>query len=175
MSHFCRNEIDVAELLSEDFEDDGRYKDIQNSVATTWLISFQQIQRLDDLAIDYLLLMACVKEIPLSFLPQPSSKKKKNDAINLLKAYCFVSEQAGDGLLSLHRLVHIATRNWIRKDQQVSLRILKVANQLKDSFSGDSNTNRKLWQEYLPYTQSLIEESEFWTQQEKIHQPALPK
>lgn len=34
-------EPDVIKLLSEDFRDEGRYKDIQNPVATTWLISFQ--------------------------------------------------------------------------------------------------------------------------------------
>jgi hypothetical protein len=153
-------DADVAELLSEDFEDDGRYKDIQNSVTTTWLISFHHIQCLDDLAIDYLLLMACVKEIPQSFLPQPSSKKKKNDAISLLKAYYFVSEQAGEGILRLHRLVHLATRNWIRRDQQVRLRILKVADQLREIFPDNGHANRNLWQEYLPYVQSLAGGSE---------------
>jgi hypothetical protein len=45
-------EQDVIDLLSEDFEDDGRYRDTQNTdvknpVATTWLISFEQIRRLD--------------------------------------------------------------------------------------------------------------------------------
>lgn len=37
-------ESDVIELLSEDFGDEWRYKYIRNPVATTWLISFQQIQ-----------------------------------------------------------------------------------------------------------------------------------
>jgi hypothetical protein len=36
-------ESDVIKLLSEDFGDDGWYQEIQNPVATTWLISFQQI------------------------------------------------------------------------------------------------------------------------------------
>lgn len=53
-------ESDVIELLSEDFGDDGRYQDIQNPVATTWLISFQQVQRLNPLAADYLSFMACI-------------------------------------------------------------------------------------------------------------------
>lgn len=148
-------EADVAELLSEDFEDDGRYKDIQNAVATTWLISFQQIQRLDDLAIDYLLLMASInaREIPQSFLPQPSSMKKKNDAIGLLKAYNFVREQSGEGLLSLHPLVYLATRNWMRKDRQFDLRILKMTDQLRETFL---DNNGKLWRENLSCAQSLV-------------------
>ena len=36
-------EADVVELLSEDLGDDGCYKDVQNPVAMTWLVSFQQI------------------------------------------------------------------------------------------------------------------------------------
>ncbi|KAF5003848.1 hypothetical protein F66182_16091, partial [Fusarium sp. NRRL 66182] len=40
-------EQDAIELLSEDFRDPGRYKDIQNPVITTWLISFKQIQLQD--------------------------------------------------------------------------------------------------------------------------------
>jgi len=36
-------EQDVVDLLSEDFKGDGRYKDMKNPVATTWLISFHQI------------------------------------------------------------------------------------------------------------------------------------
>jgi hypothetical protein len=32
----------AVELLSEDFRDPGRYKDIQNPVITTWLISFNR-------------------------------------------------------------------------------------------------------------------------------------
>lgn len=122
-------ETDVVELLSEHFEDEGRYKDIQNPVATTWLISFQQIQRLDDLATGYLSFMACInpRNIPQSFLPQPTSKKRKSDAIGLLKAYSFVSEQVGEGLLSLHQLVHLATRNWMRREQQFVLQMLKTA------------------------------------------------
>jgi hypothetical protein len=34
-------EEDVIDLLSKEFEDDGRYHNIKNPVATTWLISFE--------------------------------------------------------------------------------------------------------------------------------------
>ncbi|KAL6230205.1 nucleoside phosphorylase domain-containing protein [Aspergillus navahoensis] len=51
-------EEDAVELLSEDFRDPGRYKDIQNPVITTWLISFNQIQHQNQAAADYLSFMA---------------------------------------------------------------------------------------------------------------------
>ncbi|KAL3440344.1 nucleoside phosphorylase domain-containing protein [Aspergillus insuetus] len=88
-------ESDVIELLSEDFGDDGRYQDIQNPVATTWLISFQQVQRLEPLAADYLSFMACInpRDIPRSLLPEAPSPKKKFDAVGLLKAFSFCTSQ----------------------------------------------------------------------------------
>jgi hypothetical protein len=160
-------ELDVIELLSEDFEDEGRYTNIQNPVATTWLISFQQIQYLNQLAADYLSLMACInpRAIPRSFLPQHMSKKKQTDAIGLLKAYSFISEQAGDNCLSLHRLVYLATRNWMRKNKQFSLQVLKTADRLSEVFPDNSHANRKMWREYLPHALSLIGDGEFQKQQ----------
>jgi hypothetical protein len=111
-------EADVIELLGEDFGDEGRYKNLQNPVATTWLITFQHIQKLDQLAADYLSFMACIHpcEIPLSLLPEASSKLKRTNALGLLKAFSFISEQAG--CFNLHRLVHLSTRNWLRSQQQ---------------------------------------------------------
>ncbi|KAL3483809.1 nucleoside phosphorylase domain-containing protein [Aspergillus germanicus] len=42
------HEAGTMELLSEEFEDDGRYAEIQNPVATTWLVSLLQIQHVDE-------------------------------------------------------------------------------------------------------------------------------
>ncbi|THC88361.1 hypothetical protein EYZ11_012192 [Aspergillus tanneri] len=162
-------EPDVIELLSEDFGDKRRYKDTQNPVALTWFISFQQIQRANELAADYLSFMACInpRDIPQSLLPQPNSIKKRIDAIGLLKAFSFVSEEGGDRFLNLHRLVHLATRNWMRKSQQFSLQILKTADRLSEAFPNNDYTNRKLWREYLPHAFSLIAEADFQKEQEK--------
>lgn len=39
---FCQSsDKDMVEILSKDFEDRYRYSEIQNTVATTWLISFR--------------------------------------------------------------------------------------------------------------------------------------
>jgi len=34
----------VIDILSEEFEDNRRYRNVKNLVATTWLISFEQIR-----------------------------------------------------------------------------------------------------------------------------------
>ncbi|KAL4862739.1 hypothetical protein BDV12DRAFT_39188 [Aspergillus spectabilis] len=162
-------ESDVIALLSEDFGDDGRYQEIQNPIATTWLVSFQQVQRLNPQAADYLSFMACInpRDIPQSLLPEATSRKKKIDAIGLLKAFSFVSEQVKDHALSLHRLVHLSTRNWLRRQQQFSLQIQKTADHLNKVFPNNDHKNQKIWREYLPHALSLVGECHFQKEREK--------
>jgi hypothetical protein len=116
------SEEDIIEVLSEDFEDEGRYKDMKNPVATTWLISFSQICRQDKLAGEYLSFIACLvrQNIPRSLLPVALSKKKAIDAIGTLTAYSFVTKHKFNDLFDMHRLVHISTRNWLKNKNELS-------------------------------------------------------
>ncbi|KAJ5917206.1 hypothetical protein N7466_010760 [Penicillium verhagenii] len=106
---------DVLDVLSEDFEDEGRYRSIRNPVATTWLTSFVQLQRDYPLASQYLAYMACInaKDIPISTLFS-TTQLEKQKAIGVLVSYSFVRIRNPDSRLDLHRLVHLATRNWLR-------------------------------------------------------------
>ncbi|KAJ5455855.1 Tetratricopeptide-like helical [Penicillium daleae] len=145
LSLLKEHETSAAELLSEEFEDDRRYDETPNRVLTTWLVSFQQIQQLDELSADCLSFMACInpRDIPQSILPPAPSAKKRVDALGLLSAYSFISEHVGKGSFSLHRLVHLATRNWMRK------------NQVFDRW------NQGLWRIYLPHALYLTNSPEF--------------
>src|ERR1700760_4208131 len=89
LSLLNEQEDDIIDLLSENFEDRGRYANINNPVATTWLISFERILQRDPLAVDFLSFMAFLepKDIPLSMLPSGLSRKKEIDAIGTLGAY----------------------------------------------------------------------------------------
>ncbi|KAE8362700.1 purine and uridine phosphorylase [Aspergillus caelatus] len=162
-----KQEQDAIELLSEDFRDPGRYRDIQNPVMSTWLISFKQIQHQDQLAADYLFFMACIdpRNIPESLLPPQASKKQRLDALGLLNAYSFTNSQ-GMGI-NMHRLVHIATRNWLRKEGLFSDWIERVAEHMQKAFPDNHYTNRGLWREYLPHALALLHEREFIIQQEQ--------
>jgi tetratricopeptide (TPR) repeat protein len=161
-----KQEEDVIDLLSEDFEDEGRYCDIKNPVATTWLISFNQIQLLDHLAADFLSFMSCVnpRDIPRSLLPPALSEKRMTDALGLLNAYSFISIQPVNQFLSLHRLVHLATRNWLRKSDSLEQWVIKTGVQLNEVFPDDSHENRGLWREYLPHVQYILRSEEFQNQ-----------
>ncbi|EED11810.1 kinesin light chain, putative [Talaromyces stipitatus ATCC 10500] len=150
------HEQDVIELLSEDFRDPGRYQDIQNP----------QIQHQDPLAADYLFFIACInpRNIPQSILPQATSRRQRVDALGLLNAYSFTNGQERD--IGMHRLVHIATRNWLRKNALFSHWIQRVAEHLQNVFPDHHHTNRGLWQQYLPHALTLVHENEFVIQEE---------
>ncbi|KAL5357901.1 hypothetical protein BJX96DRAFT_163384 [Aspergillus floccosus] len=137
-------EPDIVDLLSEDFRDAGRYRDIQNPVITTLLISFEQIQRQNQLAADYLSFIACIdsRNIPYSLVPPSISKKRKVDALGLLSSYSFINAQ--DTNISLHRLVHIAIRNWLKKSSVFSHWIQRVANRMAEVFPNGHYTDRVL-------------------------------
>ncbi|KAJ6028611.1 Tetratricopeptide-like helical [Penicillium herquei] len=160
LSLLKEEESSATELLSEEFEDDARYTEIQNPVITTWLISFQQIQQLDELAADYLSFIACInpRDIPQAILPPAPSAKKRVDALGVLKAYSFVSEHESHNLISLHRLVHLAMRNWMRKTKVIDHWIHQAALQLCEL---SINDDRGLRRDCLPHALYLTNGEEF--------------
>ncbi|PTB62779.1 purine and uridine phosphorylase [Trichoderma citrinoviride] len=111
---------DMIDLLSRDFEDRHRYREVQNPVATTWLISFNQILKHNPLAAEYLKFMSMLAEkgIPKSFLP-PAKAIDAIDAIGTLKAYAFIAQREGCDSFDMHRLVRLAMRNWLEKEGQL--------------------------------------------------------
>lgn len=152
-------EQNIIDILSEEFEDEGRYEDIKNPIATTWLISFEQIRTRDALAAEYLSFMSCVdaKDISQSLLPPAQSAKKAVDAIGTLAAYSFVTKHKTGQLLDLHRLVHLVTRNWLRTKEHLGEWAAKALGRLVEVFPDDDHTNSKVWRMYLPHARYALE------------------
>ncbi|KAL6232292.1 hypothetical protein BDW75DRAFT_232903 [Aspergillus navahoensis] len=163
MSLLGEQEGSIIELLGEEFEDDARYTEVQNTVATTWLVSFLQIQQVDEIASDYLSFMACIspRDIPESILPSTTSAKRRVEALGLLKAYSFVTAQVDDSILSLHRLVHLATRNWLRTRETFESWVEKATDRLDKVFPSGEHENRQIWRGYLPHALYLVDSAEF--------------
>ncbi|KAF2004693.1 FabD/lysophospholipase-like protein [Amniculicola lignicola CBS 123094] len=152
-------EEDVVDLLSKDFEDESRYHGIKNPVAATWLISFEQMCEREPLAGDYLSFMACIEptNIPQSMLPAGKSRMQETDAIGLLKAYSFVGEKSVKMTSDMHRLVHLATRSWLRKGNRLMEWTIKAKQQLSKVFPDHDYTNRSKWTLYLPHARRILE------------------
>jgi tetratricopeptide (TPR) repeat protein len=158
LSLLNEQEQDVIDLLGEDFEDDGRYQDVKNPVATTWLISFEQIQRLDSLAAEYLSFMSCVdpRNIPQSLLPPAQSPKKETGAIGTLDAYSFVSRQVSNQALNVHQLVHLSMRNWLRAKELLAPWAAKAIKRLEEVFPDNNYKNRSTWRLYLAHAHYVL-------------------
>ncbi|KAH8595497.1 hypothetical protein B0O99DRAFT_544164 [Bisporella sp. PMI_857] len=158
LSLLADQEEAVIDLLSEEFEDDGRYSNIKNPVATTWLISFEQIRHRDPLAADYLSFMACIdiKDIPQSLLPPGASRKKEIDAIGTLDAYSFIIKRSAELAFDLHRLVYLATRNWLRNKERIAQWTERAIARLEEVIPDYKHQNRSLWRTYLPHARCVL-------------------
>lgn len=152
-------EHEIIDLLTEEFEDDARYPDMRNPVATTWLISFQQIQQRDALAADYMSFLACVdhKDVPQLLLPPGPSRKKEMDAIGTLSAYSFVTRRSEASSLDLHRLVHLTIRNWLWNEDLLADWTCRAVARLEEVFPDHEHRNRAVWRTYLPHARHVLE------------------
>jgi tetratricopeptide (TPR) repeat protein len=152
-------EEEVIDLLSEEFEDDGRYRNVNNPVATTWLISFEQIRHRDPLAAEFLSFMACIspKDIPQSLLLPGPSRKREADALGMLDAYSFIIRRSADLALDIHRLVHLTTRSWLRKEKVLAQWTERAIARLDDVFPDNNHQNRRIWASYLVHARYALE------------------
>ncbi|KAL7920802.1 hypothetical protein ACQKWADRAFT_297339 [Trichoderma austrokoningii] len=161
------NTKDMITLLSRDFEDRHRYKEIQNPVATTWLISFNQILRNDPLAAKYLQFMSILaeKDVPKFLLPR-STRLEGVEAIGTLKGYAFITEQEGEDLFNMHRLVRLAMRNWLEKEGRLKKSVASAIQRLHKEMPWPEHENRNTWMRCLPHAQAILELPEHLTDTE---------
>jgi tetratricopeptide (TPR) repeat protein len=176
-------EQDLVGLMSEDFRDDTRYKGSANAVATTWVVSFSQLRERDVVAANLLKFMSCIewKAVPRSLLPSVHSEVRMEKAIGTLCGYSFLvrrdsdnsatsgeSKQGGDAnqaveaveLYDIHRLVHLATRVWVREYGDAKKVAEDAVRHVADVFPSDDHKNRALWRAYLPHALRLLEGSQ---------------
>ncbi|KAL2197093.1 hypothetical protein P885DRAFT_68976 [Corynascus similis CBS 632.67] len=123
------NDQHLVDLLSEEFETDGRNSETPRAVAKTWILSFEQIQRQNAFASELLSFMSLLdrQAIPLEFLSHYSKQQKNQEtpgemqltkALGVLKAFSFVVEEKNYGF-DMHRLVQLVTRRWLVKKAKI--------------------------------------------------------
>jgi tetratricopeptide (TPR) repeat protein len=148
---------DTIDLLSEEFEDEGRYKSIRNPVATTWLTSFDQIRRQNTLAFDFLAFMACVnsRDIPLVLLPLASPVEREK-ALGLLCSYSFVHTHNAGSRLDMHRLVQLATANWLKSVNSLRSWHSYALNHISKVHPAYDGTQRSEWRAAMPHALQIL-------------------
>jgi NB-ARC domain/Tetratricopeptide repeat len=152
-------EQDAISLMSREFHDNTRYKGVRNAVATTWLVSFDQIRKLDGPAADLLSFISCIepKAIPQSILPHLSSEEDMVYAIGTLDAYAFMVRRGNTGVFDMHSLVHLATRIWVQRNV-FTVQAKRTATQhLATVFPYNDYENRDCWRAYLPHALRILQ------------------
>lgn len=153
-------------LLTEDFEDDTRDREIKNPLATTWAISFDYIRKHDTAAADILSMMSMLdaQSIPESLLSSIDDSLNLEKALGTLKAFSLISlrnavnsmvdqdERAYD----LHRLVRLAMRNWLHMRNSFDLWTAKAIKVLSDRYPSGWNETRAACFRYLPHAMVLL-------------------
>ncbi|RDW60746.1 hypothetical protein BP6252_12129 [Coleophoma cylindrospora] len=157
LSLYDEREEDIIKVLSKDFEHHGRYHGMKNPVATTWLISFEQISRQDELAAQYLSFMSAIlpDDIPKSLLPQGESKDSEIEAIGTLTAYSFISRRGKEETFDMHRLVHLATRSWLERKSELSFWEERALDRLQMLIPAGGHVDYQIWTKYLPHGENM--------------------
>ncbi|KAK7927856.1 hypothetical protein PG985_004854 [Apiospora marii] len=130
-------------MLSKDFEDPDRYEEIGNAIAVTWLVSFQQISRDAPRSAGYLKSIAYFveKDVPVSFLSAGEDEMERDEATSTLQAYTFVMNRGTPYRFDIHRLVRLATRNWVQIQGKQSWQVTDISRQLSEKFSWPEHEN----------------------------------
>ena len=152
-------EQDIIGVMSREFRDNTRYRGSKNAVATTWLVSFDQILRYDPTAADLLKFMSCIepRAIPCSILPAMQPKERMVHAIGTLSGYAFLVRRGVEDMYDLHRLVHLATRVWVRKNGVAAEIGVQAIQHVAGVFPSDEYKNRESCREHLPHALKVLD------------------
>ncbi|KAL7755432.1 hypothetical protein ACKLNR_014530 [Fusarium oxysporum f. sp. zingiberi] len=144
-------------VLNREFRDNTRYKGSQNAVGTTWIVSFRQIQKSNQLAVDLLSFISCIepKAIPQSMLPDAEADDLEW-AIGTLCSYSFLVRREESNVFDMHSLVHTATRSWLDKQHRKRQVFNDAIRHLAARFPTKDDAHYDLRREYLPHAMRLL-------------------
>ncbi|RKK37736.1 hypothetical protein BFJ66_g12824 [Fusarium oxysporum f. sp. cepae] len=144
-------------VLEREFRDNTRYRGSQNAVGTTWIVSFRQIQKSNQLAVDLLSFISCIepKAIPQSMLPDAEADDLEW-AIGTLCSYSFLVRREESNVFDMHSLVHTATRGWLDKQDRKRQVSNDAIRHLAARFPTKDDAHYDLRREYLPHAMRLL-------------------
>ncbi|ETS80274.1 hypothetical protein PFICI_07803 [Pestalotiopsis fici W106-1] len=152
----------MVDLMSREFNDSTLHEKSQRAIATTWLVSFDQIRKTDVFAAEILAFLSCIepKAIPESLLEgfRNHTKLETIEALGTLSAYSFVKRRADGKFLDMHSLVHLAVRIWLKESQQTKTTTQVAFEQINKEFPSDEWENRMIWRKYMPHALKILQD-----------------
>jgi tetratricopeptide (TPR) repeat protein len=173
---------DLIDLLSEEFETEGRDSETPRAVAETWILSFEQIQRQNALAAELLSLMSLFdrQAIPLEFLSCYSKQQGRDQrgeiqltkALGVLKAFCFVVEDKGHRF-DIHRLVQLVTQKWLGRKSTIRRFAEQALLAVSRCYPFGRYENWAVCSEYLAHVYAVLGSEGTGSRDEKAGKAAL--
>ncbi|ETS86513.1 hypothetical protein PFICI_00341 [Pestalotiopsis fici W106-1] len=162
LEQFKQSDQRKAGLLRHEGSNLRRDGDAKNSILITWQISFDHIRQIRPSAADLLALMSFFDRqgIPESLLRDQRKagddesigcSSAFDDDVLVLREYSFVhaSERAQD--FQMHRLVQLATRNWLQDSGSYEQWKQEFINRLATRLPNGEYVNWVTWQTLLPH------------------------
>ncbi|KAK7220422.1 hypothetical protein V2G26_008425 [Clonostachys chloroleuca] len=155
---FQNTDQDMIELLRCRFRDGSHYQRDQGAVATTWIVSFNQIRDTDEDAARLLQFVACIepKSIPRTMLPSLGSEQRMTSAIGTLCGYGFLSQREDSAIYDMHSLVHLATQLWTASHDPEREQSQAAITHLTELFPTGDWEHRELWRQYFPHALKVL-------------------
>jgi tetratricopeptide (TPR) repeat protein len=157
---YHESEDSALELLELAFESEGRDLDIPNAVATSWMISFDQIRSALPRAADILSLIAFFdrQAIPESLLRNQDEPLSSFDkALGKLLAYSLITRNVGNKHFDEHRLVHLISRAWLRKEGKADKWFAAAQERILERFPKEDYKDWDICVLYLPHARAVID------------------
>lgn len=146
------------DLLSESFETLGRDSQVPNAVATTLIISINQIKKKDPKAVEILSLVAFIDQhdIPKSLI-QAKVKRPLDftKALGTLKAFSLITANER-GNFSLHRLVQLVLRKWLIIEDKFEDQAIQTMDIIAELFPNATFDQWAACKAYFPHAQSVL-------------------
>ncbi|KAH7304605.1 P-loop containing nucleoside triphosphate hydrolase protein [Stachybotrys elegans] len=162
LSFFHNADKEAISLLSREFPDRTWYSESRHAVAMTWLISFEQIQKHDEIAAELLAFLSQIepRAVPESMLPRIRSEDRFVHAVGTLYGYAFLYRRQDGEMMDMHSLVHLAAQEWVRNGGKTKSVKRNVVSHLATVFQSDDWVNRGVWRKYMPHVLKAIQVSE---------------
>lgn len=119
LEQYRKSDATRTKLLSHEFSDHGRRDTKMESLAKTWMLSFEAIREENARAAELLCLMSFFQHqgVPIILLQTEGEDEFDfQEAASLLRAFSFVDIDDTNSRLSTHRLVQLATKWWLGRE-----------------------------------------------------------
>jgi len=147
------------ELLCEPFEALGRDSEIPNAVATTLMISINQIKEHNPRAVEILSLMGFLDrhEIPKAFIERKERPLDLAKALGTLKAFSLIVEGGVQGTYSMHRLVQLVVRKWLTIQGRFEAWAIQALERVAELYPNATFENWEVCADYLPHARAVLQ------------------